>query len=135
MENLKAKSEVIQLINNLAEQELLAIKKIIQSNLLSYLSPFHIKEFTLDNKRYILKEPVICNVDYQDDLWIYEVPRYGLHAFSKDREEAFFQLHDEFVFLCDTFLNEEDEKLTGEAIDLRNLLKKDLLTIEDIDNE
>ncbi|HPZ10020.1 MAG TPA: hypothetical protein PL110_18155 [Candidatus Eremiobacteraeota bacterium] len=135
MEILKTKSEVIQLINELAEQELLAIKKIIQSNLLSYLSPFYIKEFILDNKRYILKDPVICNVDYQDDLWIYEVPRYGLHAFSKDRKEAFFQLQDEFVFLCDTFLHEEDEKLTQDAIALRDIIRKDLLKIEGIDNE
>ncbi len=134
MDNLKSKNEVIQLINNLAEQELLTVKKIIQSNLLKYLSPFYIKEFILDNRRYVLKEPVICNVDYHDDLWIYKVPRYGLHAFSKDRQEALFQLHDEFVFLCDTFLHEQDENLTHDAIKLRDIIRQDLIKIEEIAN-
>jgi len=97
------------------------------------LSPFRIKRFICDNKKYILKEPVLCNIDYEGDLWIYEVPRYGLHAYSENRQEALSQIHDEFAFLYETFYNEKDENLTKKARQLRDNLREDLLKIEEID--
>jgi hypothetical protein len=57
-----------------------------------------LKSFCFNNKDFILKEPVICTLEYRNSLWVYECPRYGLHTFSKDRHEALRQLGEEFNF-------------------------------------
>ncbi|MGV8123060.1 MAG: hypothetical protein AB2L14_25135 [Candidatus Xenobiia bacterium LiM19] len=93
------------------------------------LSPFRIKAFVWQGGRYILKEPVMTNLDYEGDLWVYKIPRYALHAFSPDRRDALSQLHEHFAFACDDLLHESDENLTLDAIELRDRLKAD---IEDI---
>jgi hypothetical protein len=96
------------------------------------LSPFRIKRFIYKNKEYILNEPAICRVDYQEGYWIYEVEKYNLDACSRDRKEALAILHEQFDLLCDTILKKENKKLTGKAIELKELLKKDLKEIRDI---
>lgn len=93
------------------------------------LPPFGIKVFVWQNRRYILKEPVLIHLDYEGDLWVYKIPRYALHAFSPDRRNALSQLHEHFAFACDDLLCETDENLTLDAIELRDRLKSD---IEDI---
>jgi len=85
--------------------------------------------FNFKNKRFILKEPVLCTMEYQNNLWIYECPRYGLHTFSEDRHEALRQLGEEFNFLYDGLIHEPDENLTQDAIELRELLKDDIIKI------
>ena len=85
-----------------------------------------------NNRRFILREPVICSLDYRNDLWVYECPRYGLHAFSEDRQEALRQLGEEFAFLYEGLINEPDENLTPDAIELRDLLKADSVRVGEI---
>jgi len=97
------------------------------------LPPLRLNKFTFENKRYRLKKEVIGKIEYKNDLWIYRVPRYGLHSYSRDRKEAFMQLNEEFAFLYDGLLNEPDENLTLDAIELRELLKKDIKGIEEFD--
>ena len=87
---------------------------------------FQMECFSWNNRTYIFKKSVICNVEYKDKLWIYKVPYYGLHSFSEDKEEAFGDLNEEFAFLCGDLLNEKDENLTGGAIKLRDLIKNNL---------
>lgn len=96
------------------------------------LSPFRTSLFTFNNKRFILKEPVICTLEYRNNLWVYECPRYGLHTFSEDRHEALHQLGEEFRFLYEGLINESDENLTQDAIELREVLKADIIRVEDI---
>jgi hypothetical protein len=96
------------------------------------LSPFRASSFQFNNKRFILKEPVICSLEFKNNLWIYECQRYGLHTFSEDRQEALLQLGEEFVFLYDGLIHEPDENLTYDAIELRNLIKSDVVRVEEI---
>jgi hypothetical protein len=96
------------------------------------LNPFRINSFMWDNKKFILKEPVICNIDFEGDLWIYKVPRYELHAFAADRREAFAQLGEFFASNCEELLYEKDENLTLDAIELRERIKTDLKEIKEI---
>ena len=61
---------------------------------------------------------------------MYECPRYGLHTFLKNKQEALQQLNEEFAFLYDGLINEPDDNLTQDAIELRDLLRSDLLKVE-----
>ncbi|KAF5416902.1 MAG: hypothetical protein C5S48_01565 [Candidatus Methanogaster sp.] len=88
--------------------------------------------FHFNDRRFILREPVICSPEYRNNLWVYECPRYGLHAFSEDRQEALRQLGEEFAFLYEGLIDEPDEKLTPDAIELRDLLKADSVRVEEI---
>ncbi|MEA1944220.1 MAG: hypothetical protein U9N07_02605 [Euryarchaeota archaeon] len=96
------------------------------------LSPFRTSSFHLNDRRFILREPVIRSPEYRNNLWVYECHRYGLHAFSEDRQEALRQLGEEFAFLYDGLINEPDEKLTPDAIELRDLLRADVVRVEEI---
>lgn len=93
---------------------------------------FKKKEFRWGDKEYILKTSVICISNYKNNLWIFECPKYSLHAFSKDYDEALSQLDEEFAFLCNGLLNEDDSRLTKDAIELRDILKKDIKEINHI---
>ena len=94
------------------------------------LSPFRIKAFTWQDKKYVLKEPAICNVDYEGDLWIYKVPKYALHSFAIDRREALSQLNEFFISNCEDLFDEKDENLTLDALELKNIIKEDLKEIK-----
>jgi hypothetical protein len=95
------------------------------------LSPFRIKHFIWQNRKYILKEPVMAHLYYEGDLWVYKVPRYSFYAFSQERRDALSQLHEHFAFACEDLLNETDENLTLDAIELRNRLKSDISDVEE----
>ena len=86
------------------------------------LKPFKISSFIFNNTSFILKKSTTCSLKYQNDLWMYECPRYGLHTFSKNKQEALQQLNEEFAFLYDGLINEPDDNLTQDAIELRDLL-------------
>ncbi len=96
------------------------------------LKPFKISSFSFNNTSFILKKPTTCSLKYQKDLWVYECPRYGLHTFSENKQEALQQLNEEFAFLYDGLINEPDDNLTQDAIKLRDLLKSDVLKVEKI---
>jgi len=96
------------------------------------LSPFRTSSFHFNDRRFVIKEPVICSLEYRNNLWVYECPRYGLHASSEDRQEALRQLGEEFAFLYEGLINEPDENLTLYAIELRDLLKADSVRVKEI---
>ena len=90
-----------------------------------------LKSFNFNNKRFILKEPAICTLDCLNNLWVYKCPRYGLYTFSEDKQEALQQLNEEFAFLYDGLIHEPDENLTQDAIELRDIIKADVISIRD----
>jgi len=96
------------------------------------LKPFKISSFSFNNTSFILKKPATCSLKYQNGLWMYECLRYGLYTFSENKQEALQQLNEEFAFLYDGLIHEPDEKLTQDAIELRDLLKSDVLKVEKI---
>lgn len=96
------------------------------------LKPFTTSSFSFNNTSFILKKPATCSLKYQNGMWIYECPRYGLHTFSENKQEALQQLDEEFAFLYDGLIHEPDDNLTQDAIELRDLLKSDVLKVEKI---
>lgn len=99
---------------------------------LNHRHPLLTSSFHFNDKRFVIKESVICSPEYRNNLWVYECPRYGLHTFSEDRQEALRQLGEEFAFLYEGLINEPDENLTPDAIELRDLLKADSVRVEEI---
>ena len=95
------------------------------------LSSFTIESFRWQQQRFVLREAVLCLPSHQDGLWIYECPRYRLHAFAADRAEALSQLNEEFAFLVEGLFNEDDASLTEDAIRLRDLLHRDIRVVEE----
>ena len=96
------------------------------------LKPFNTSSFSFNNTSFILKKPATCSLKHQNGLWMYECPRYGLHAFSDNKLEALQQFNEEFAFLYNGLIHEPDDNLTQDAIELRDLLKSDVLKVEKI---
>jgi len=96
------------------------------------LSPFNIGSFMWQKRRFKLVAPVSCFPAYRNELWVYECPKYGIVAFSSDRQQAVYQLHEEFAFLYDGLIGELDKNLTEDAIDLRDLIDDDVDAVEEI---
>ena len=94
------------------------------------LGPFSLGCFQWQNRRFLLKNPVTCVLDFQDGLWVYECPRYGLHTFSRSRHDALAQFNEEFACLYDGLYDEPDDALTLDAIHLRDVLRNDLETVK-----
>ncbi|MGD0094567.1 MAG: hypothetical protein ABSE73_32050 [Planctomycetota bacterium] len=94
---------------------------------------FSLARFQWQNRRFLLKNPASCTLDFQDGLWVYECPRYGMHTFSTNRHEAFAKFNEEFAFLYDGLYNQPDDALTLDAIQLRDVLRNDLekVVVED----
>ncbi|MCD4784524.1 MAG: hypothetical protein K8T10_11945 [Candidatus Eremiobacteraeota bacterium] len=96
------------------------------------IPPLFLKKFVFENKRYLLKEEVVGSIENESGLWVYKIPRYNLHSYSRDRKEAFLQLNEEFAFQYDDLYNEIDENLTLDAIELRERMKRDIEKVEEI---
>ena len=88
--------------------------------------PFETCSFLWGNHNYLLKQPVQILSAYQNGLWVFECPAYGLSAFSANREEALSHLQEEFAFLYDGLVAEPDEALAPDAIALRDKLLADV---------
>ena len=93
---------------------------------------FKISSFSFNNTSFILKKPATCSLKYQNSLWMYECPRYGLHTFSENKQDALQQFNEEFAFLYDGLMHELNDNLTQDAIELRDFLKFDVLKVEKI---
>lgn len=106
-------------------------EEMIQIDEIYDISPITLGEFLVDqfkalNKVFILHKPVPCIADYRSGLWTFECPRYKLHSYNQEREIALSQFHEEFIMLCDGLLEELDEDLTIDAIELKNILLKEI---------
>lgn len=93
---------------------------------------FKTSSFSFNNTSFILKKSTTRSLKHQNGLWMYECPRYGLHTFSENKQESLQQLNEEFAFLYDGLIHETDDNLTQDAIELRDLLKLDVLKVEKI---
>ena len=91
-----------------------------------------LRVFRWENRRFVLRESVVCLLTYEGGLWVYKCPVYKLHAFSQDRSDALLQFNEEFAFRYDCLINEPDDNLTIDAIQLRDRFKADIAEVEDI---
>lgn len=94
--------------------------------------PFETCSFLWGDHNYLLRQPVRVFSAYQDGLWVFECPAYGLSTFSADRQEALQQLNEEFGFIYEGLIHEPDASLTRDAIILREKLREDVKQVQTI---
>lgn len=123
--------EVACMIDFNEDRSIKQIGKVFEVDIVK-LTKQKFKKFKWGDKKYILKKPVKGTLKLEDGLWVYEVPRYGLHTYSYNRMEAFYALQEDFAFQCDDLLHEEDDNLTPAAIRLRDTLKNDILRTQKV---
>lgn len=88
------------------------------------------KSFAFGSKKYILRNFVEIKVTFKDGLWIYQAPEFDLYSYSYDKKEAFNDLNEDFAFQYDDLINESDEKLTPEALKMRDKLRESIESIK-----
>jgi hypothetical protein len=115
------KAGVVMLVE-LSEQEKMKIDEYIENI-------YKINNFSYNGKTYMLKEYITYNVNYDDNVWSFHIPRYDIRGFAEDKEEALQNLHEMFSVMYDGLINEPDEKLDICAQKLRDLFKSDVSNI------
>ncbi len=103
------------------------------SNTEEILEVLSFDKFIYDGKEYILYTPINIEVTCEDDYWSYENKDYTLDVSEKTREEALFALTEQFVYLCNMYLDRKDNELTKKAREIRDLFKGNLKEIRAID--
>lgn len=87
---------------------------------------FSKSSFKCGDGEYNLKKPVTCKKSFEEGLWVIKCDRYNLHVFNESEKEAEIQLDEQFTILCDGLLYEDNDKLTKDAIKLRDKIKGDI---------
>ena len=95
-------------------------------------SGFKKQSFQWGDKKYHLREAVCFDVKYEKPLWVYDCPRYKIHTFSYNQHDALNQLDEDFDFLYNGLVEEDDENLTRDAIELKRILEKDILEVIEV---
>ncbi len=99
------------------------------SNTEEVLEVLSFDKFIYDGKEYILNTPINIEVTYEDEYWSYASKDYTLDVSEKTREEALFALTEQFVYLCNMYLDRKDKELTKKAREIRDLFKGNLKEI------
>ena len=94
--------------------------------------PFETCSFLWGDHNYLLRQPVQIISAFQEGLWVFECPSYGLSTFSTDRQEALQQLNEEFAFLYNGLIHEPDASLTRDAVVLRDTLRETVKQVQTI---
>lgn len=73
---------------------------------------------------FTFKEPLVVDVDFDDENWIYHNPRLNLWGHGDTREDALRDMQENFAYLWDEIAQEQDDLLDDRAIELKqNLLQ------------
>lgn len=96
-------------------------------------SPIEIAAFQRDNKRYSFKEPILFKpcLDDSKQLYLLEYPQLGIDIAVYTRAELKSEIEEQIVFLWEEYANEDDEKLTASALELKRNIKS-VLTVEEL---
>lgn len=69
-----------------------------------------------------LAHPIACVIDKQDDLFFSDDDFLGIVAWGNSREDVIHEYSEEFATLWDGIANEEDSRLTHDALHLKQKL-------------
>lgn len=96
-------------------------------------SPIEISNFRRGNKRYSFNAPIEFKpcLDNSKQLYLLEYPQLGIDVAVYTRAELKSEIEEQIVFLWEEYANEEDEKLTSSALELKRNIKS-ILTVKDL---
>ncbi len=83
-----------------------------------------------DRRIYLLNKTLTLDVQYTIDGYYINEKETGIEAFGKDIRTALYDFNSSFNYLVDNYLLEDDNKLSVDALEIKNKLK---LIIKDIE--
>ena len=86
------------------------------------LIPLYWQRIVYGNRYFRLRQPLQIRSDFANNLWIYEHEPLGILAFAPTRSEALEALRMDFVSAWDAVAMEADDRLTPDALRLKQLL-------------
>lgn len=95
---------------------------IYSSELLHETYPYTLDKISFDEKQILLHDTIDCNVEYVDELYFISYKDLKIEAWGESRKDAEEAFDFTFYSLVINFANEEDAKLTDDAIVLKNKL-------------
>lgn len=113
----------VAVLLGIEEYERIRVAEHRSSPPLEQLAPSKLHAFEWGGKHYSLREPLEYTLAFDGEVWIYDVPKLGIHVGAPSLQEAYVQLQEEFVGLIDGLLDEPDENLTADAVELRDQLR------------
>lgn len=90
-----------------------------------------VDKITDENRVFHLKKPIAVDVTLDDDVWTFEYKPLNLFSYGLSRADAYSDLQMLFASLWDNIARENNEKLTGDAIELKNKLLDIVKQIEE----
>jgi hypothetical protein len=86
------------------------------------MDPLRITRFEHAGELYPQRRPLVVDVQYTDDLWVYHCPEINLWGYGERREDALRDLHENFAYLWREFAEEDDAALDTKAIRVKKVL-------------
>ena len=86
------------------------------------LIPSYWTKVYYDNHQFDLKEPITITVNFLDGLWIHECEYLSIIGYGKTRSESLDSFRMEFDSCWFTIAQEDDNKLSYDALDLKKKL-------------
>jgi len=86
------------------------------------MDPLRLTRFEAEGTVYHLKEPLVVDVEYSDEMWVFRNDLINLWGFGERREDALRDLHENFAYLWHEIAQETDELLDSHAIDIKRVL-------------
>jgi hypothetical protein len=86
------------------------------------MEPLRFARIEHEGKRYVLREPLLVEVEYSDSVWVYRNDSINLWGYAKRRADALKHLAATFDYLFREIAQEEDESLDGKALALKQRL-------------
>lgn len=88
------------------------------------MEPLRIGRFEHEGRVFSLTTPILVNVEYTEDLWVYHHPKLNLWGYASRREDALRNLNEAFAYVYHDIAEEEEENLDAAARELRAHLRQ-----------
>lgn len=109
----------LQIPRGLPELGTLAPYQVINIENIDRDTNLELFDIISDEKRLLLRKPIEVTPDFRDGMWIMENKDFDIISMSTDYEECLRDFHDEVFFVYEEYGQEDDDKLTNGAKELK----------------
>jgi hypothetical protein len=96
--------------------------KISSEKAIEQLSHLPLHEIAFKNSRVLLKEPLILEVQYENDEYILSNDSFHLLSSASSLKQGIREIEEEFTSLWDEYAEVDPDSLTKDAVELRSKL-------------
>jgi len=95
--------------------------------------PIRWTRLTYEDREFILARELVIKVTGNEEGWVFESEELGIIGYGLHRQEAHLAFRQDFAACWDIIACEADDRLTQDAIDMKNLLKSFVLSSGNIE--